>query len=103
MYKNEQEVAYSDDVANTSTEERPELTYLLERVGYEIQKIHEIKYELIRKGHEIKDTSAPEKVSTEDCERPAMDVVSILSNYVESLSSIKESLHLFNKKLNSLI
>lgn len=105
MYKNQQGLgtdAYNEAPQCTSPEQQPELAYILERMGYELSEIHSIKYDLIRKGHQIKDTNAPDKGDNE-VSPPANDLVSILNNHLSSLSSIKESLHQFNKKLNSLI
>lgn len=102
MYKNQQEVAYNDEPSSTMPEQQPEIGLILERMGYELSEIHGLKYELIRKGHQIKDTNAPEKGDNE-VSPPANDLVSILNNHLSSLSSIRESLHQFNKKLNSLI
>lgn len=100
MYKNQEET-YANDCEMVK-ESQPELSLVIERIGYEISEIIEAKNQLSRKLHQIKDTNVPEKSGETPVQAPN-DALGYLNSHLEALSYLKESFYKLNQKLNSLI
>lgn len=97
MYENQQGCS-----TPLAPQEQPQLSYLTDKIGYEISEIFALKNQLTRKLHSLKDTNIPTP-SSDEKQCIDNDLVSVLDRHVKSLSSLKEDFYQLNEKFNSLI